>query len=434
MSKAKSKLRPKTKRMFEVSTKVELLSEAKINEALDRDSVERWAYIKHDKDVDEDGEAISAHWHIVFYIKHATTASAVAKWFDVEEQQVEFVKSKYFADTLIYLTHVLAEDKYEYSDEDVVSKKGYDWKTERNERLEYRRKNPNRAEVQKLIDKALRGEIRGYMVGNEELPADVYHKHMRAFDDAFLIFLRDIAPKNQKSRKVFFVSGESGAGKTFFAKYFAQNILKQHYYLSDNNNDPFQNYSGQPIVILDDFRGENMSVTDLLKVLEQTGHSTAKARYRNKGLSAVENIIITFPTPEELIGKAKKPQVLNQIIPLPEEMKAFYDEFKDSHQEPIRQFSRRVNFFVRTFYGGDSYIYVRVNNGEEWEFQRSLESQIDISQEDRKKDDEDFLNEMLGAHELGQDLGLLMNDLEIGNDDEQEVELFDEAGEVIVPF
>lgn len=415
--------------MFEVSTRVDLLSEDKIIKALTENSVERWAYIKHDKDVDEDGEPKNEHWHVMLYTKHATTASAVSKWFGVEEQQIEFIKSKYFADALIYLTHVLAEDKHEYSDEEVKAKEGYNWIAERDKRLEYRRKNPNKREVEELIEKALNGEIRGYHVGGPKLPANVYHSHMKAFDDAFTIFLRDIAPRNKKKRRVFFVTGESGNGKTTFATQYARDVLKKEYYYSDNNNDPFQNYAGQPVVILDDFRGENMSVTDLLKVLEQTGNPTAKARYRNKGLAAVEVIFITFPTPDYLEGKAPLPRVMNEIIPLPAEMKVFYEGFKGSQNETIKQFTRRVNFFVRTVFGGDSYIYVRINHGEEWELQGSFTNEFEFDQEDRKQDDIDFLKQTMSLPEFDGDL---RSDEEVN--EVERVKLYDENGKIKVPF
>jgi hypothetical protein len=74
--------------------------------------------------------------------------------------------------------------------------------------------------------------------------------------------------------------------------------LGKSYCVSSASNDPFQDYFGQDILILDDLRDVDISYTDLLKALDKHTKSTVKSRYHNKCFLG-DMIIITSCVPLE---------------------------------------------------------------------------------------------------------------------------------------
>lgn len=76
------------------------------------------AYIRHDKDLDDEGKLKKPHYHIVLNRKDACTISSLSKRNNVEEHMIEPIK-KSFNGALKYLIHYNCNDKYEYEVEDV---------------------------------------------------------------------------------------------------------------------------------------------------------------------------------------------------------------------------------------------------------------------------------------------------------------------------
>lgn len=77
-------------------------------------------FIRHDKDIDEEGNLKKPHYHFVIKLKNAKTISALAKDTLVEENLIEPVK-KSFDGVLRYLIHYKCDDKYQYNSSDVIS-------------------------------------------------------------------------------------------------------------------------------------------------------------------------------------------------------------------------------------------------------------------------------------------------------------------------
>ena len=71
------------------------------------------AYIRHDNDIDDDGNLKKPHFHIVLKLKNACTISALAKRNNVQENMIEPIK-KSFNGALKYLIHYNNDDKYQY--------------------------------------------------------------------------------------------------------------------------------------------------------------------------------------------------------------------------------------------------------------------------------------------------------------------------------
>lgn len=80
---------------------------------------EEWAYIVHDKDTDENGELLKPHVHWVGSKRTPSLISTVSNQLGVPENAIEFCKS--WKTSIRYLVHDDNNDKYHYSDEDIVS-------------------------------------------------------------------------------------------------------------------------------------------------------------------------------------------------------------------------------------------------------------------------------------------------------------------------
>lgn len=77
-------------------------------------------WIKHDQDVNEDGDLKKPHYHVVLKLKTACTISALSKKLGVGEHMIEPVKKSLNA-CLKYLIHFGDDTKYNYNKEDVQS-------------------------------------------------------------------------------------------------------------------------------------------------------------------------------------------------------------------------------------------------------------------------------------------------------------------------
>lgn len=94
---------------------------------------------------------------------------------------------------------------------------------------------------------------------------------------------------------VVFMSGDTGSGKTTFAKKYAE-IMNKSYCISSSSNDFMQDYKGEEVFILDDLRDSDIKYTDILKLLDNHTSSTVISRYYNKGFIG-DTIIITSYKP-----------------------------------------------------------------------------------------------------------------------------------------
>lgn len=76
-------------------------------------------WIKHDKDLDDEGNVKKPHYHFVIQLKNACTLSSMAKRLEMNENMLEYVKN--VNSSLKYLIHFKDDNKYNYDKEDVQS-------------------------------------------------------------------------------------------------------------------------------------------------------------------------------------------------------------------------------------------------------------------------------------------------------------------------
>lgn len=294
--------------------------------------------ILHDKDLisvwnqDEmkNVEELKAkHVHILIKFGKGDTLNSLAVKAGVAPQYLEKAKSgRYGYDNLLsYLIHAKDQDKYQYSPDKVVTILGENYISVYNRRMETWVRGRATKEAKKtdlsvdyLVSEILAGKLTKSQVLLTNEFYKVYALHKRKINDAF-----DTAAESKSyqtiadldagkfKKTVFFIIAESGAGKTVLSKKIIsilQSIaLKQmeqrwDYCLTASNN-AFDEYNGQDILFLDDIRGDSLSVSDWLKLLDPYTISPISARYHNKMGSAKMIIITSTKTPSEFFSIAK---------------------------------------------------------------------------------------------------------------------------------
>lgn len=274
-------------------------------------------------------ELKAKHVHILIKFGKGDTLNSLAVKAGVAPQYLEKAKSgRYGYDNLLsYLVHAKDQGKYQYSPDEVITVSGEDYNSVYNRRMEtwIRGRATKEAKatdlsVDYLISEILDGKLTKSQVLLTNEFYKVYALHKRKINDAF-----DTAGESKSyqtiadldagkfKKTVLFIQAESGVGKTVLSKKvisILQNIVlkkmeqRWDYCLTASNN-AFDEYNGQDILFLDDIRGDSLSVSDWLKLLDPFTISPISARYHNKMGSAKVIIITSTKTPSEFFSIAK---------------------------------------------------------------------------------------------------------------------------------
>lgn len=253
----------------------------------------------------------------------------IAKAVGVEPQYVEKASSgRYGWDNMLaYQIHAKDADKYQYDPSEVAStgiiqtdpetgeKKALyteyeeiyalrkvDWELGRAKKITQQAA----LKIDELEEKILRGEIGKNQVLLTDSMYAVYARNKRRCDDAFeTCTARRIARTVQAMENgefklsVFFVTGPSHAGKSYFTDALAEYIKKrvkkelgQDWSICDcAASNPVDDYDGAEILVMDDLRGMAMGASDWLKLLDPDRIGMMSARYHNKRVAARAIII-----------------------------------------------------------------------------------------------------------------------------------------------
>lgn len=100
--------------------------------------------------------------------------------------------------------------------------------------------------------------------------------------------------ENSSNKAVIYLQGESGEGKTTYAKILGEEYYsEEEIYISSNGDNLFDEYHGERVIILDDLRDSDMRYSQLLKLLDNNTNANVGARYHNKNLARCKLIIVT---------------------------------------------------------------------------------------------------------------------------------------------
>lgn len=127
-----------------------------------------WAGILHDKDLDEHGDIVEPHIHLMLYFKHARSPQSVAweindkegKREDAQTERLEFFKRP--NNGYSYLIHQTeaAKDKFQYPISDVISNFDFEKKIKSIKKQVERAKNNNDGElIKEYLDLLYEGSI-----------------------------------------------------------------------------------------------------------------------------------------------------------------------------------------------------------------------------------------------------------------------------------
>lgn len=280
-------------------------------------AVERYAYIIHDKDVNDSGNQKAEHVHIMIKFAYSYNVLALAKQLGLEAQYIQKIQSRHFEDALLYLTHANSPEKYQYSADAVKANFDYQAICERYlKRKAIAEANISEKDRVKIIcAEIVKGNIKRYDYF-EKIDTDLCIRYRTRFESAFKV-RDDILKSQERHLEVMYFTGDSGTGKTTLAKQIATN-RNYSYYVSSASNDILDSYAGQDCLILDDLRPSCLSLSDLLKLLDNHTSSTAKSRYYNKILECKLIIVTTVINIED-----------------------FFEKVFQEHDEPLVQLKRR---------------------------------------------------------------------------------------------
>lgn len=264
----------------------------KMQETLESGWVPKWAWILHNKDLKTDGTPKEIHVHLMCsWLKKTTKTSVICNKFDIRENQIEKIKGGW-GDALDYLTHGNAPDKYQYDESEVHA--NFDWKTDAQDSKRNKQKR-----LDEVIEKIGSGEIREYNL-TEYITVSEYTKNRRTIESAFkwrksyvLAHLEEMV----KVKNIVWIFGQTGTGKTTFAKELAKSA-GFFYSLTSTGRNMFDEYRDEPCLIIDDLRPNDMRFSDLLGILDPYNFKAAQARYSNKALQTQMIIVTTTMSPE----------------------------------------------------------------------------------------------------------------------------------------
>lgn len=287
-----------------------------IFELISSGQLEKYCYLLHDKDILEDGTLKNPHYHLFLSFTDRMDFSVLADTFKVDFANVCKIKAGRYEGGIPYLVHKNAPEKFQYDSKEV--KANFDYVKFIEDYDKKQNKISRFSEIQEGIENGTIREFNLY----EHISMNEYVKFKGQIEKSFE-YVRKTKSAKQMSKKCVFITGESGSGKTTYAKKWCES-RGYSYVVSGSSNDPLECYKGQDVLILDDLRGSSFTFSDLLKILDNNTNSLAKSRYYNKFLEC-EYIIIT------------------SIVPIDE----FYTNLFEHETEPLTQLKRRCSTYIK---------------------------------------------------------------------------------------
>lgn len=336
------------KRQFMIAQQVSHLDSeilSNIPEIIESLNPEIGAWIIHDKDVNDNGQLIEPHVHIALKFANPRSIANIGKAFQIETQYVE-VWSGTFNNALSYLTHRTdkAMDKYQYELSDVHTSDNFDYITAiENIMAGVSRSSEatDNAVINEALDNIKAGTITSELDLYHQLPGHLYSRYHTVINTAFTMKAKDDADKWRQAKiesgesiKVLWFYGAAGLGKSRLAKILAAQFSKDgRYFKTGSSKDPFQGYSGESSVIMDELRPrQSMTYSDLLTILDPFDvTSRAPARFKDPNLVA-DYFIVTSPF----------------------DPKTFFEGMKTDEIDKFDQLLRRIS---KTFYVTVDYVF-----------------------------------------------------------------------------
>lgn len=296
---------------------------------------------------------LPAHTHMHMILQLPTTGQKGARlrrtfqqWADAAGVEPQFVSSsgsrKYKWDNMLsYLIHAKDPNKTQYSPDAVYTLHGQDYRAIAKDRKDdwlHGRIVRSRKERKDLCDKIIEQIYEGRYFKLEDFQRDdeltrIYGDFPSKIDAALNAvqqrkarLIGDAIEAEKAATTIIFIEGVSGSGKTkTVAKPLCRALEKRYGWRTDEvpqSNNPFDHYHGSEILLLNEYRGNELEAAQWLQLLDPYDAAGASARYHDKSLVAPLVIIITSITP------------FNEFF--------YFTKGKD-RKEPMEQFLRRLS-------------------------------------------------------------------------------------------
>ena len=332
--------------------------------------------IIHDKDVNEiydlethtiKTEPENVHVHILLKFSKGATLISLALQLGIESQYIEKAKSGRYAfdNFLAYLIHAKDSEKFQYDPNEVTTLHGKNYLDVVTERYKSWKKGRAKKDISKsntsLDDIYL--QILNRQISKQEILSDpklqiIYALNKTKINEAFMTLgeiksnATKLALENGEFKKsIIFITGKSGLGKSRFAKTFVKELISlaniNNYCWSDvvtAGTNIFDEINGEEILLLDDVRGDSLTASDWLKLLDPYNISPISARYHNRMGSARVIIITSTKHPLEFFfhTKGNEKEDLSQYIRRIDSLVTLYRETPKSSVEYLQSSSESV--------------------------------------------------------------------------------------------
>lgn len=292
-------------------------------------------------------EKKTKHLHLLIKFSKGNTLNNLAMATGIEPQYLEKAKSgRYGYDNMTaYLVHAKDPQKYQYDPKSVATLRGEEYFSVYNRQMKtwvQGRAIKEATETNQSVDYVVSEIVAGNLSKSQIMLTDelykIYASHKRRINEAFETFgesksYQTIANLEAGAFKktVIFIQGKSGSGKTIAGNKIITTMQKIALKQSSNRWDycltastnAFDEYNGQDILFLDDIRGDSLTASDWLKLLDPYMISPISARYHNKMGSAKVIIITSTKSPID-----------------------FFKQAKGNFNEDLGQFFRRIDILV----------------------------------------------------------------------------------------
>lgn len=305
------------------------------------------ALIIHDKDISYGTKLVEPHIHGYIEFSNKKDLNVLALNLGILPQYIESSgRGKYGKiNSKAYLIHAKDKDKYQYPASDVETFGTFDYETFINQNKEdfenysaTRKREKSEESLDLVLAKVQLGELTYNDVMEDDNLAFLFGNNQQKFRERFNFYGERQAFLRLKSLElgeyqltVLYIQGESEVGKSTLSREIALQVqsklneigLRGDIYSASSAN-PFDDYYGEEILVLDDLRENNMSPSDWLKLFDPLNSARMSARYQNKRV--VPRLI---------------------IMPVYKSPKLFFGEIKE---EDLNQFLRRINFLLDVTY------------------------------------------------------------------------------------
>lgn len=274
-------------------------------ERVERLDPKQYALIVHDHDVDPNGKPVEPHVHMMLSFINARSLASVAKQIGDKPQYIEQWTGN-ANNGYAYLVHRTKDSvtRYQYDPLDVIANFDYPALVTQQIPQEIARAHERHTGdgMRDKLDMLYAGVITKREL-EMQLSGSVLARYSRQIDTVWGKRLmrqaeewREQMRAEGKHVETIWLYGETGTGKTRFAKEFAAK-RGQPYFLAGSSKDIFQTYAGQHTLILDELRPDNIPFEDLLRITDPFSicdEVMAPSRYFDKSL-ACDLVIITTP-------------------------------------------------------------------------------------------------------------------------------------------